>query len=124
MHTIERKDGNVVEVALSGKATAADYEDFVPQVEAEISRRGPLRVLWDMSRLESVEPGALWRDLRFDIEHRADWERVAIVGDKRWHDWAAQLFKPFVRNAPVRYFDEDQRDEAENWLAEGLAEVA
>ncbi|MAS13677.1 MAG: STAS/SEC14 domain-containing protein [Nitratireductor sp.] len=117
MYSVKHLPENVLDVTVAGEITAEDYESLVPRLESEIEQHDKIRVLWDMSEMESVEPRAIWEDLKFDVEHRADYERVAIVGDKRWHDWATQLFKPLAEGA-VRYFDVGQRDEAAAWVRE------
>lgn len=115
MHNLEHKSGNVLELTVAGKLTAEDYESLVPKLESEIDQHDEIRVLMDMSEMDGVEPKAVWEDAKFDLAHRADYERVAIVGDERWHDWATQLFKPIAKGA-VRYFDVSQRDEALAWV--------
>ena len=115
MHTVEHLPGKVLDVTVAGKITAEDYESLVPRLESEIEQHDEIRVLFDMREMEGVEPRAVWENLKFDLEHRADYERVAVVGDERWHDWATQLFKPIAEGA-VRYFDVGQRDEAIAWV--------
>ncbi len=51
----------------------------------------------------------------FDMKHRNDYERVAVVGDQRWHDWATRLFQP-IAGGEVRYFDASERYAAERWI--------
>lgn len=68
-----------------------------------------------MSEMQGFEAKAAWEDAKFDLRHRADYERVTIVGDEQWHDWATQLFKPIAKG-PVRYFDVSQRQAADQWL--------
>jgi hypothetical protein len=42
-----------------------------------------MRVLFDMSASHGWEAGALWEDIKFDIKHFADIDRLAMVGDKK-----------------------------------------
>lgn len=115
MHTLKHRAGNVLEVAFHGEATSGDYETLVPRLESEIARHNEIRVIWDMSDLEGFEAKAAWKDLKFDAEHRSDYERVAVVGDRRWHNWATQVFKPFT-DGEVKYFDATEREKAERWI--------
>jgi hypothetical protein len=52
-----------------------------------------------------------------DVKHFNDIERLAIVGEERWHKWMASFCKPFT-TATVRYFTFAQIDQAHAWLAE------
>ena len=56
-----------------------------------------------------------WEDIKFDIEHFADIDRLAMVGDKKWQHGMAMFFKPFIK-ATTRYFD--HASEAQSWLRE------
>ena len=59
---------------------------------------------------------ALWDDIKFSTQHCRDVERIALVGEKAWEKWMAQVCKPFTL-AQVRYFDHAESDAAWNWLA-------
>lgn len=114
MHAIKHGPDNMLEITLDGEVTTEDYKSLVTRLEDEIDTHEEIRMLWDMSGMDGIEAGAVWEDLKFDLKHRADYERVAIVGGERWHDWATQLFKPVAKGA-VRYFDVSQRDVALEW---------
>jgi hypothetical protein len=64
-----------------------------------------------------MEGGALWEDIKFDIRHFADIERLALVGEKRWQHGMATFSKPFTK-ATIRYFERADAAEAPKWLAE------
>lgn len=49
--------------------------------------------------------GALWEDIKFDLHHFADIERLALIGDKKWEVGMAVFCKPFT-TAKIRYFEE------------------
>jgi hypothetical protein len=122
-HDDERK---VLEINVSGKVTKDDYAQFVPVIERLIKQHGKLRVLFGMHEFDGWTAGALWEDVKFDVKHFNDVERLAIAGEKRWHKGMAWFCKPFT-SAQVRYFDSHkpgQLAEARVWLQTGDAEVA
>ena len=41
------------------------------------------RVLFDMTDFEGWESGAMWEEIKFDLRHFADIERLAVVGDTK-----------------------------------------
>ena len=70
-----------------------------------------------MTGLQGWDAGAAWEELKFDVEHFADIERLAMIGDKKWEQGMAAFFKPFTK-ATTRYFDEDDAVAARRWLGE------
>ncbi len=113
----EEDDGKLVVVHVSGKLTKADYEHFVPEFERLFEQRGKLRMLFDMTGLHGWDAGAMWEDIKFDIKHFSDIERLAIVGEAKWQQGMATFCKPFT-TAKVRYFDHADAAEARRWLSE------
>lgn len=109
--------GNVVRVSVSQKLTSEDYELFVPEIEQLIEEHGKIRILFEMHDFHGWTAGALWQDFKFDLKHFRDIERIAMVGDKAWEHGMATFCRPFT-TAKMRYFDQEQADEAQKWIAE------
>ena len=109
--------GTMLVVHVSGKLAKADYELFVPEFERLLREHGKPSVLFDMSGFHGWEAGALWEDLKFDMKHFADIERLAMVGDKKWEHGMAAFFKTFTK-ATTRYFDQADAAAARHWLGE------
>ena len=114
--TEEQKD-RVLEVALSGKLHKADYEEFVPKAEQLIKRHGKIRLLVTLSDFHGWDAGALWEDIKFDLAHFNDIERLAIVGETKWEKGMTLFCKPFT-SAKVRYFEMARKNDAEEWILE------
>lgn len=108
-------DDALVEIKVSGKLVKEDYASFVPEFERLIRQHGKLRVLFEMSDFHGWELSALWEDLKFDLKHFHDIERLAMVGDKKWEKGMSVFCKPFT-TADVKYFDAEDRAAAMVWL--------
>jgi SpoIIAA-like len=104
-----------LEVRVTGKLTKDAYEKLTPAVDAQIKQFGKLRILFVMQDFHGWSAGAMWEDLKFDLKHWKDIERVALVGDKKWEKGMATFCKPFTK-ARIQYFDLTQLDEARAWL--------
>jgi hypothetical protein len=107
-----------VRVRATGRLSASDYDSLEPALEAELKRRGgraPL--LLDVRGWSGWTAGGLVRDLRFDIRHRNSFPRIAVVGDRRWHEWVTIAAKP-VFGGVTRYFDAADERRAAEWLAD------
>ena len=122
MKLTEKDEGKVMEVQVSGKLSAEDYKEFVPEFERRLQGWGRLRVLFDMVDFHGWNAGALWQDIKFDLKHFGDIERVAMVGDKKWEKGMCIFCRPFTR-AKVRYFDHDHTSEAHTWVAAELGQI-
>ena len=113
----EENNGTLLVIHVSGKLTKADYEQFVPAFEQLVRQHGKLRLLFDMTDFHGWNVSAAWEDLKFGIEHFADIERLAMIGEKRWQQGMAVFVKPFT-GAQVRYFDHADAAQARKWLDE------
>jgi hypothetical protein len=111
----EKNGGKVLEVHVSGKLAHEDYQHFVPEFERLVKQHGKIRVLFEMAGFHGWEAGALWDDVKFDLKHFSDIERLALVGDKQWEKGMSVFCKPFT-TAKIRYFDRAAIAEARAWL--------
>ena len=111
----EENGGKILVVHVMGKLVKADYGRFVHEFERLVHQHGKLRVMFDMTGLHGWDAGAAWEDIKFDVEHFGDIERLAMVGEKKWEHGMAMFFKPFVK-ATTRYFT--RASEAQIWLGE------
>jgi len=74
-----------------------------------------VKILFSMKDFTGWDAGALWEDIKFDIKHFGDIDRLAMVGDKKWEEGMAWFCKPFT-TAKVAYFDQSQIETAQAWL--------
>jgi stage II sporulation SpoAA-like protein len=111
------KDPNskVVSVRATGKLNKEDYERLLPEIEAMVKECGKIRVLFEMHDFHGWTAGALWEDIKFDLKHFADIERLAIVGEKKWQEGMAAFCRPFT-TATIKYFDHSLIDIAREWV--------
>lgn len=119
----EEAGGKILAVRLSGKLSKQDYERLGPEVERLIRQHKKVRVLCELHDFHGWEAGALWADVKFDLKHFADIERLALVGEARWEQGMAVFCKPFT-TAKVRYFDSSKLAEARDWIEAELPATA
>ena len=116
----EENDGKILVIHVVGTLVRADYGPFVSEFERLLRLHGKLHVLFDMKGFHGWDAGAAWEDLKFDVKHFGDIERLAMVGDKKWQHGMAALFQPFTK-ATTRYFDQTDAVAARHWLGNGGA---
>lgn len=114
----EAQGGKAMEILVSGKLAREDYQHFVPEFERLFNLHGKLRILFEMVDFHGWEAGALWDDLKFEMKHFSDIERVAMVGERRWEKGMSFFCRPFT-TAKLRYFDRKHSEEAHQWIEAG-----
>jgi len=113
----EEDGGKVLIVHVSGTLVKTDYKQLAHEFEELVRQHGKLRVLISLADFHGLDAGALWEEIKFDIKHFADYERLAVLGDKKWQQAMTIFFKPFT-TAKIRYFDLADISEARKWLSE------
>ena len=105
-----------IEVTAYGKLRREDYEFFVPLMEKAIkSAKGrEVDLLVDMRPFKGWKPKAAWDDLRFGLKYRNVFDKMAVIGDKKWEKIALKLFAPLMRGE-TKFFK--SRDKALAWLS-------
>ena len=98
-----------------GKLNDRDYDIMLPFIKKKIEEHDSIRWYFQMKNFEGWTVSALWRDVKFDLKYNDRLSKVAIVGDKRWHELMANLMKPFT-DAEIKYYDEKDAPEATQWI--------
>lgn len=110
-------NGKTVYLTAQGRLAAEDYAKVTPELDKLTEEHDQLNLLFDMAEVQGVDPAAAWRDLKFDVQHLADFQKVAIIGDSGWQEVVTKLGKPFT-SAEVRYFKVAEKEAATAWVGE------
>jgi hypothetical protein len=115
LQIIELKEKNIVATKASGKLRKEDIEKIHPLIHAILDKGMKVRWYFEMDNFTGWDLPSLWEDLKMDTAHARDYEKIAMVGDKKWQEWITQFMKPFT-NAEIKYFNIDQKEDAKNWI--------
>lgn len=116
--TIEgESEPRVIRATVTGRLHESDYHHLTPRVEELLEHHAGLRMLVHLSDFEGWSPGAAWEDAKLGFHHYADFERLAVAGDKYWEEWMARLARPFTL-ADVRFFEPADMSKALAWITE------
>jgi SpoIIAA-like len=117
IHISDQSEGNVLILEAESKLTDQDYKEvLIPRLESIISEHGKARVLIDLGdEFKGWEPKAAWDDARFGLAHRKDFEKMAVICDRRWVDWALKIGALFIEGE-IKNFSPSQRAEAIGWI--------
>jgi len=122
---LPEKFGPLLGFQFIGEITDEDCtEVFLPALRRAIKRFGVIRLLIDITDIQSEGFGAMGEDLK--EESRVLYiEREAIIGDEDWEMRLADVDHFFIfPNADVRFFRENIRQDAWDWIREGMPQVA
>lgn len=108
-------EDNVYAVRVSGKLSHEDYQNFLPDLEDLIKTDEKIALLIELDDFHGVDISALKDDLKFSTKYNDAFEKVAIVGEKKWHHWMTLLSTPFFKGT-VKYFNRIDLQDAWDWL--------
>lgn len=112
---MSQSEGKVVGYKVVGTITKADYEIFVPEVEALVKQEGTINMLLDMTHFKWEKINAWGSDWKFGREYHQKIDKLALVGDKKWEEWITKLAEPFFAGQ-AKFFPPDDMDDAWKWL--------
>ncbi|SFV56723.1 hypothetical protein MNB_SV-10-458 [hydrothermal vent metagenome] len=104
-----------IEIAMMGKLTHEDYKNFVPMIDKALKKTKNLEVdlLVDMRKFKGWEFLAAWDDFKFGIKHRNKFDKMAIVGNKKWEEDSIAMMSHLMKGKS-KFFQ--KREEALGWL--------
>jgi hypothetical protein len=113
MITIEQTE-NLVNVAVLGEFTIADFKTFEEQTLYKLKSPGEMDLLFDLRAMVGYTIDVAWEELKFfRREHNHDFTKIAVVTDNQWITWQALLSRIFV-DADIRAFKDYK--EAKAWI--------
>ena len=117
MIAIQHTD-HLVQFAILGEFTLADFKEFEDLVLDKVHFTGPVNLLVDVREMLSLTIDVAWEEIRFSRTHTHDFNRIAVLTSSQWVTWSAWLSQLFVQ-ADVRVFEEETAARA--WLAETVS---
>lgn len=107
----------VIAVAAKGHVTKQDYDDvLIPKIEETLERHEKVRCYYELgAAFSGIAPGAAWEDFKIGIGHLSRWERVAVVTDVGWIQYAVTAFR-FLMPGQLKVFQTSHADAARAWI--------
>ena len=104
-----------IEIIMLGKLTHEDYQIFVPIVDKALKEAKKIEadLLVDMRDFKGWEFLAAWDDFKFGVKHRNAFDRMAIIGNKKWEEASSGMMSHLMKGK-VKFFKE--REKALSWL--------
>ena len=113
MITIEQTD-NILNVAVLGEFTLADFKNFEEQSLYKLRTPGTLNLLFDLRAMIDYTVDVAWEEIKFfSQDHNHDFTKIAVVTSDQWLTWQAWLSRIFI-DADIEVFTD--YDEALAWV--------
>lgn len=112
---LDTRSPKIVGVRCSGKLNDEDYKVMEPKLEEAIKSEGTIRLFAEFNDFHGWDLHAAWDEFRIGMKHSNEFEKIAMVGDKKWERWVATITSMFTP-AKVRYFDKSEMEKAWYWL--------
>lgn len=114
----EHGDHGVLALKISGTLTEEELDDLVPSLKEYIAESEDPHLLMTMENFEGwADAAALWKDLQLDAEYMGYFDRIAVVGEKKWQEWGTRLLDPITKEE-LQFFPIGQTEQAWQWVEE------
>jgi hypothetical protein len=102
-----------------GKLTHEDYQTITPMIDAALDGVAApcVNAYFDATELEGWEMRAAWDDFKIGLKHGKQFNKIALLGNKKWQELAAKCGAWFI-SGEVKYFQQEEASEAMAWLNE------
>lgn len=119
LQILHQSQGNIVATKVTGKVTGIDYLKLLPLLNDRFRQYEKIRWYFEMENFTGWNLTVFWEDVKFDLRHAKDFERIALVGDKAWQEWMTSFMQPF-NNAQIEFFEVGHRELAWEWITSNL----
>jgi hypothetical protein len=117
--SLQHEGESIYRLEVSGILKKSELDHVQEVLTADIGRipGGKVRLLVVLDKFDGWDSTSNWSDLTFFARYGDNIERIAIVGDPRWREYALMFAAADLRRAPVEYFVADAFTAARTWLS-------
>jgi len=112
---IDLQADNIVGYRIDGDFEAATLQPLIDKLTERLERHEKLRVYAEYIAVDDIEWRAIWKDLKFDLSHLTDFEKVAVVTDKEWLGLSAGMAN-IIPGLDVKFFKFAEQEQARQWV--------
>jgi len=117
IQVIEPLEDNIVSFKIHHSISRDDITKAVSLMENKLENFEKVKMLTVIKDTVSYTPEAFISDFKATIKHFDDFEKVAVVSDKRWLEKLTGMTDFFLK-ADVEYFEAKKLDQAKKWIKE------
>ncbi|TYP94953.1 SpoIIAA-like [Fodinibius salinus] len=112
----DHTDDDILAIKASGKLSKEDLDHLEPALNKFTTASDDPHLIMILEDFEGwQDTAALWKDLQLDVEYIGYFDRIAVVGEKKWQKWGTKLVDPITKEE-MQFFSIDQAGNAREWL--------
>lgn len=105
---------DLLEVEVTGNVTKDDMKEFERAFHEKKTPGQEMNLLMVVNDMDMTMK-TLKEDFMFDKEHMDEFNKVAVVSDKKWVEMGSKL-ENLMPGMEVKHFDKDHRADAVTWI--------
>lgn len=107
----------IIEITLDGKVTESDYDQVITKLETFIQQQPEhkINILEIIKNYDGMDWSVMAKGIKFDMEHRKNYQKCAVVSDSGWIGPVSRLFG-VILSCDIRTFGMNQVEAARSWL--------
>lgn len=110
------ENNNVVGLKIDGKIETRDIKKVESLIEEQLKLWDKLRIYVELESLGGISFEAFLEDLKFAFRHFQDFEKKAVVCDKKWVNKLADAINPLFPQIEVKCFSKLEQNQALEWI--------
>lgn len=111
----EKMSNGILAMKASGKLSEEDLNNLVPVLKKHVAENSDPHLIMILEDFKGwKDTAAFWKDVQLDAEYIGHFDRIAIVGDKKWQDWGTRIFNPITKEE-WKFFPIDKAADAWDW---------
>ncbi|MBE9048432.1 STAS/SEC14 domain-containing protein [Pleurocapsales cyanobacterium LEGE 10410] len=114
---IPHKPDDIIGLDIDGWIDAEDIDRIAEIIEKRLKQEDKLKIYAEVKNWSGMSLGAFIKDLRFSLQHLNDFEKEAIVSDRKWLEGLAALSNTLFSSIEVKHFTFEERDKALKWVS-------
>ena len=118
LEKLDQSTGNILGYKVIGKLTGDDYKTVTDAFEALGQDEDDIRLLLDLEDFKGEEIKARGAKISFRGEFQKKIAKMAIVGDKKWHELFLAFEDRFLYTRETEFFSAEEQEAAWEWLRE------
>ncbi|HAG91085.1 MAG TPA: hypothetical protein DCL41_04400 [Bdellovibrionales bacterium] len=115
MHDIVENQGSYLGIRLAGTIDQEEYKNLMNRLRTKLKTFDHIDLLVDFTDCDRITLGALWEDLKFDLQNFRAVRNFAIVGNSDKLKMLDPLSEPFV-SGEAKFFKKEDEDKARKWV--------
>lgn len=114
---IPHKPDRIIGLIIDGKIEVEDIDRVVKSIEHRLEKEEKLRIYAEVNNWAGMSLEAFVKDFKFSLQHFQDFEKEAIVSDRRWLESLAGVGNKLFSSIEVKHFTFADKEQALEWIS-------